>query len=486
MLLKRRSVFISTLLVLLLVFSLSTTLYAYNGPNYVFMFVGDGMANSQINAAEAYKAAKNEGQDIPNNLNFTKFPEVGMSTTYAANRYITGSAAAATAFACGAKTNIGYLGVDVNEKSVKSIAEIAKEAGMKVGIVSSVTIDHATPAAYYSHVPDRGMYYEIGLQMAESGFDYFAGGKPRVDKTPEGEPTIPEVMAESNYNTINTNEDPELFEDLKSGPAFVYQSGFAGGAFNYSIDREEKELTLADYTEKGIELLDNDDKGFFMMVEGGKIDWAGHANDAVSNIEDTLAFEDAVSKALEFYEEHPDETLIIVTGDHETGGLTIGWAGTQYESGFDQLVKQERSYEWFDEFVVKKYRDETNPEEAKLADLKDEIGNYFGLTDWSERETQKLEKAFERTMMGEKERPDDPETYLEYGSYEPLTVTLTHLLNQRAGLSWTSYSHTGVPVPVFAKGINAEKFNGFYDNTDIFTKLVETLRFEEIALSVVE
>lgn len=486
MLLKRRSVFISTLLVLLLMLLVSTTIYADSAPKYVFMLVGDGMANPQINAAEAYKSAKNEGQDEPNNLNFTKFGDVGMSTTYAADRYITGSAAAATAFACGSKTNIGHVGVDVNEKPVKSIAEIAKEAGMKVGIVSSVTIDHATPASYYAHVPDRGMYYEIGLEMAESGFDYIAGGKPRVDKTPEGEATIPEVMEENNYNTIKADENPESFDELESGPAFVYQDGFAGGAFNYALDQEEDELTLANFTEKGIEVLDNNDEGFFMMVEAGKIDWAGHANDAVSNIENTLAFEDSVAKAIEFYEEHPDETLIIVTGDHECGGLTIGWAGTQYESGFDELVKQKRSYEWFDAYVLKEYKNETSQEEAKLADLKDEIERYFGLTDWSERETQQLEKAFERTMMGRKERPDDEMTYLEYGNYEPLTVTLTHLLNQRAGLSWTSYSHTGVPVPVFAEGVGAEKFDGSYDNTDIFHKLLETLRFEEEIVSAVE
>lgn len=481
---NRKSIFISTVLIIVLILSLTTITFAADGPKYVFMFIGDGMANAQVTAAEAFQAHKT-GKEGQFNLNFTKFPETGMQTTYAANRFITGSAASATALASGAKTNIGYLGLDVQENSKITIAELAKRAGMKVGIVSSVTIDHATPAAYYSHVPDRGMYYEIGLQMSESAFDYFGGGQPRIDKTPAGKPTVIEVMEEKNYITINANENPEEFWELKSTPAFVYQKGFAGGAFKYSIDYEEEDLTLADYTEKGIELLDNPN-GFFMMVEAGKIDWAGHANDAVSNIHDTLALDDAVSKALEFYEKHPNETLIIVTGDHECGGLTMGWAGTQYESGFEELTKQKRSYEWFDRYIIREYKNETEYANADLTDLKDDIERFFGLKNWSERESMKLKEAFDRSMMGEKERSENTETYLQYGTYEPLTVTITHLLNQRAGLSWTSYSHTGVPVPVYAKGLNADKFNGFYDNTDIFNKLSEIMNFEVERVAAVQ
>ncbi len=485
---KHRLSFLSIFLVIVLLLTFSVAIYASDGAKYVFMFIGDGMANAQITAAEAFKAhtAGKLGQD---QLNFTKFPANGMQKTYANNRFITGSAAAATALACGVKTNIGYLGLNPNEQPVKSIATLAKEAGMKVGIVSSVTIDHATPAGYYAQVPDRGMYYEIGQFMADSGFDYFGGGMPRIDKTPEGKPSTFERMETAGYTVINADEDPEAFAELKSGPAFVYQGSFtspAGPAFKYCIDSTEEDFSLADFTEKGIELLENPD-GFFMMIESGKIDWAGHANDAVANIHDTLGLDKAVGKALEFYEKYPDETLIVVTGDHECGGLTIGWAGTEYESGFEVLTKQKHSYEFFDVNVIDPYREKTDLEEADLGDLKNDIEEYFGLTDWTERETEKLEKAFERTMKGEilpeSAPPGQLEPYLEYGFFEPLSVTITHLVNQRAGLSWTSFSHTGVPVPVYAKGANSEIFNGFYENTDIFKKLVEAtgLNLKEVA-----
>ena len=430
------------------------------------------MATPQIAAAEAYLGEVKDDEVDIQKLNFTQFPAQGMTTTYAADRYITGSAASATAMASGQKTNIGVVGMDASKtNSLKTIAEMAKEAGMKVGIVSSVDIDHATPAAFYAHVPARGQYYEIGLQMANSGFDYFGGGRVRLSKTPEGKPTVLEVMEEKGWNLIENKKEFLSLEPSQS-QVYAYNYGFASDALKYAIDREFDDITLAEFTEKGIELLDNPN-GFFMMVEGDKIDWAGHANDAGANIHDTIAFDNAVAKALDFYDRHPEETLIVVTGDHECGGLTLGFAGTSYKSAFKVLAKQKASYEWFNEYVLGEYKENADPETAKLADLEDEIAEYFGLTNWSPRESKLLQDAFERTITGDKERAGDEFTWLLYGYYEPLTVTITHLLNERAGLAWTSYSHTGIPVPTFAKGAGQELFHGYYDNTDIFHKLIE-------------
>lgn len=475
---KRLVLFTSVMMIGLLL-STAVVAFADDGAKYVFMFIGDGMASSQIGAAEAF-LAEQAGEIGHKELSFTTFPAQGMQTTYAADRFITGSAPAATAMASGVKTNIGYVGVDIQGESRKTIAEMARDQGMKVGIVSSVTVDHATPAAYYAHVSDRGQYYEIGQQMANSDFDYIGGGKPRTYLTPEGKATIPEIMENSGWTTINVDENREQFENVKSTPIFAYQAGFASGALEYAIDRkysQNNELSLADFTRKGIEVLDNPN-GFFMMVEGGKIDWAGHANDAAANIHDTLAFDSSIKEALEFYAKHPQETLILVTGDHECGGLTLGWAGTGYQSAFKVFARQKVSYEWFNKNVVNPYKESHSVEEASLSDLKDEIEKYFGLTNWSEREKLSLEQAFKRSMQGEKERSKSEQSYLLYGGYEPLTVTITHLIDNRAGVSWTSYSHTGVPVPVFAKGVNQEFFNGYYDNTDIYHKLIESTKIE--------
>ena len=162
----------------------------------------------------------------------------------------------------------------------------------------------------------------------------------------------------------------------------------------YEIDRKDDTWSLADYVDKGIDMLDNK-KGFFMMVEGGKIDWACHANDAASALDDTLALDDAVGRAVKFYNKHPDETLIIVTGDHETGGSLV-------------LT----SYEY-----------------------------------------QELKDAYQTTLNrtgAETEYAQDE--YIKYGSYEPLTVTITHILNNKSGVSFSSYSHTGLPTEVLVQG----------------------------------
>lgn len=440
---------------------------------YVFLFIGDGMAMTQINAAEAYLSAKKGSAPGIEKLSFCQFPAQGLTTTYASNAFITDSAAAGTAIACGEKTESGVISMNPGKtRELPTIAEMAKEAGMKVGIVSSVNLDHATPAVFYSHNKSRNNYYEINLAMANSSFDYFAGGMVRTSKTPPGKETAHDVMERRGFVIASTRAS---FESLKPSDkqVYTYNHGFAANALDYTIDQDRDDITLAEFTKKGIELLDNEN-GFFMMVEGGKIDWACHANDAASSIHDTIAFDDAVKEAVKFYNNHPDDTIIVVTGDHETGGLTLGFAGTKYKSAFKEIDKQKISYEAFNINILDPYK-KAHSSDAKLVDLIPEIERNFGLTNLSDYEREQIQKSFERSMNQNKENISDEQTYLLYGGYEPLTITLTHILNQRAGLAWTSYSHTGVPVQTFAIGSGKELFNGYYDNTDIFKKLVSIM-----------
>jgi alkaline phosphatase len=447
---------------------------------YVFIFIGDGMGMPQISAAEAFlKDAESDvvGQKL---LSFSKFPAQGLTTTYAEDRFITGSAASATAIACGQKTTINTIAMDGSRtRDLKTIAEIAKDAGMKVGIVSSVDIDHATPAAFYAHAPTRSEYYNIGLQMADSPFEYFAGGRVRLGKTPEGKKNVLEIMEEKGWTIADNRRE---FNSLSAGDSkvYAYNYGFADDALKYAIDMEPEDITLAEFTAKGIELLDNPN-GFFMMVEGGKIDWACHANDAVSSIHNTIAFDNAVKEAIKFYNMHPEDTLIVVTGDHECGGLTLGFAGTQYVTAFEVLSGQTLSYEAFDEYVLGPYKETHTLADVDESEILAAIEQYFGLTDLSDYEMELIQDAFIQSMTDKKARSENEETYLLYGGYEPLTVTLTHILNRRAGLAWTSYKHTGVPVPTFAMGVGASNFNGYYDNTDIFHKTVAVMALEKIA-----
>jgi alkaline phosphatase len=473
---KRWSV--SLVALTLLVLWAATPLLAKEA-KYVFLLIGDGMGIPQRTAAEQYIGQK---------LLMDTLPVQGITTTHAADRFITGSAASATAMASGVKTNIGVVGMDPKLRAVKTLAEMAQEKGMKVGIVSSVSIDHATPAAFYAHVPKRGQYYDIDVALAKSDFDYFGGGGlkdpgHKRNNSSNYQGNALELARKNGYSVV-TDKDEFMALDAKAGKVLATNEWLQdSGALPYDMDSRSQDITLAEFTQKGIELLDND-KGFFMMVEAGKIDWACHANDGKASIQDTLAFDRVVKTAYDFYEQHPDETLIVVTGDHECGGLTLGFAGTKYATNFDILGKQNVSFQKFSAEVLEDFK---QGDQATFAAMKPLITKHFGLkfdADPSDpmalksHEVIKIMQAFERSMTGDVEKSKDPETYLLYGGYDPLTVTLTHILNQKAGMAWTSYKHTGVPVTTSAVGVGAEAFSGAYDNTDIALKIMTNMGLE--------
>lgn len=454
--------------------SAKTAIYKDKPAKYVFFFIGDGMGFPQKTAAEQFLGQR---------LTIDAFPAQGVTTTYAADRFITGSAASATALGCGQKTNINYIGVDPTFKAVKSVAELARDQGKKVGIISSVSIDHATPAAFYAHVKTRKMYHEIDHALADSGFDFFGGGglkdpAGKKSKNPLGDAL--EKARKNGYRIIDNKAD---FMALKKedGKVIAWNNWLQdAGALPYTLDQRPEDITIVEFTRKAIEMLDNE-KGFFLMVEGGKIDWACHANDAAASVTNTVAFDAAVKEAVEFYKKHPDETLIVTTGDHECGGLTLGFAGTKYDSYFNVLGRQKMSFQKFTDDVVKSYK-------GDFEGIKPLITENFGLkfqgnpaSDSMVLETHQvvqLMEAFDRSTKGEKEKAKDAETYLLYGEYDPLTVSITHILNQKAGLGWTSYKHTGVPVGTSAMGVGAETFNGYYDNTDIALKIMAIMGVE--------
>ncbi|MBL3582601.1 alkaline phosphatase [Oleidesulfovibrio alaskensis] len=477
----QRSVSVVCMLMTLLVCAHSAAAaesFAKKPAKYVFLFIGDGMGLPQKQATEAFTGRQ---------LVLDSFPVHGITTTPAANRFIVDSAAAATAMSTGQLTDVGMIGMAPDKTKVKTIAEMAREKGMKVGIVSSVSIDHATPAAFYAHEESRNLYHYIDHALASSGFDYFAGGGI---KDPEGkrkgvEPrgNAMDAIKNAGYKVV-TDRDEFLKLNRKDRKVFAYNSWLQdSGALPYAMDsRPGKDITLAEFTAKGIDLLDNS-KGFFMMVEGGKIDWACHANDAKAAIMDTVAFDEAVAEAVRFYKKHPDETLIVVTGDHECGGMTLGLAGTAYESDFDVLKKQYVSFQYFADDVLKLFKKE---HQGSLAfnDLKPTITHYFGLQFAGDHadpmyvqphELAQLQDAFVKSVAGDSMKLNDPVSVNLYGGYDPLIVTITHLLNNKAGLAWTSFSHTAVPVGTTAVGRGADLFGGSYHQTAIAKKIMTAM-----------
>ena len=472
-------------------------------PKYVFMFIGDGMSYPQVQSTADYFGAlddedyfmaqpsldDNQGAilDGPEYLNFMEFETVGSAVTYDSNSFAPDSASTATSLSTGHKTYSGTINVDeTGTLKYETITEkVHKQLGMKVGIISSVNLNHATPAAYYAHQASRSSYYDIGVEMAESGFEYFAGGgllKPDGHDTENPDKNLYDLAKENGYKVVMTQEEAKQVTEADGKVIIVDEYLADSSAMAYELDRTEDMWSLADYVSKGIEVLDNEN-GFFMMCEGGKIDWACHANDAASTIHDTMALADAVQVAVDFAKSHPEETLILVTGDHETGGLTIGFAGTDYDTYLTLLDSQKISFAKYDSDYVAKYKENKTSFEDVLKDIETLFGlkiegkeeDKLVLTAY-EKEQLKIayEKSINEITTGENEQLE----YVMYGSYEPLTVTITHILNNKSGVSFTSYSHTGLPVAVYAEGVNAEVFDGYYDNTEVYTKLATMLNIQ--------
>lgn len=463
-------------------------------PKYVFVFIGDGMSYPQIQSAAYYTGKDAAGivdvvkksenpSDSPEMkaLSFYQFPVAGSASTYDATSFAPDSASTATSIFTGYKTHSSSINVDITKKiKYRTIAEqLRDQKKYKIGVISTVNLNHATPAATYAHQASRKSNYPIGQELVASNFEYFAGGAlmdpqdKNKDKT-----SIYDLAKNAGYKVCF---DQKSAAALKNGDkALVIAETLADSdSMSYDNDRKEGEWALRDYVRKGIEVLDNK-TGFFMMVEGGKVDWACHANDARSSIADTLALSEAVEEAISFYNKHPKETLILVTADHETGGLTIGYAGTDYNLFFRTLDSQKISYAKFDSDYVSAYKKNGTSFEAVMKDVEKLFGLKMPGADGSNKngglvltdyELSRIKTAYEKTIKNDKNRSQME--YDIYGTYEPLTITITHILNAKSGLGWTSNSHTGLPVPVFALGAGQEEFKGFYDNTEIYKKLAK-------------
>ena len=484
-------------------------------PKYVFLFIGDGMSYPQIQLANYYlNTSKNiskqkvnvEGKEkeilySKDELTMLDFPISGSAQTYDSTSFAPDSASTATSIATGKKTWSGSINVneDFTQKYETITEKLKEQKNTKIGIISSVNLNHATPAAFYAHQPSRSNYYDIGLELIESDFDYFAGGAflQPTGKNKDKE-DLYKLAENAGYTIIKSQQEAEKLNSQSGKTILIDDNLDDSDSMAYEIDRNPDEWALADYVEKGIEVLNNDN-GFFMVIEGGKIDWASHANDAASTISETIALDNAIEKAVEFYNKYPEDTLILVTGDHETGGLTIGFAGTNYDTFLKNFENQKISYAKFDTDYVKQYKENKTDFNTVMKDItvlfglkapnnentitqqkdssdKHPTSNNTGSLVMTDYEYNLLKEAYEKTINrtgNEQEFAQDE--YIRYGSYEPLTVTITHILNNKSGVNFGSYSHTGLPVEVLAKGVGSENFTGYYDNTDIYNKMAELL-----------
>lgn len=418
----------------------SSALFAAQ-PKYIFYYIGDGMGMGQVMGAEAYNRTVLGNND---NLLMMQFPVASVATTYSASSPVTDSAAAGTALAAGTKTLF--------------------DDGYGVGLVTSVYPDDATPGAFYTHVPSRSMYYEIGKDAASCGYDFIGGSNLRGirDKKTKEPTDLMQIFAENNVRVIRGAEGMDTITSrrvLMLSPDSVRISNIG-----FTIDSIPGALTLPVMTEACLKHLQRNGRDrFFMMVEGGNIDHAGHANDGGTVIKEVLNFQEALKVAYDFYLAHPDETLIVVTADHETGGMGLANNSVGYNLRLNYYDYQKISKDEFSDYC----RSLLNTRRIYTwDDMKEYLTEKLGF--WThvpvtEKQTEMLKELYERCIV----RREGVDTKTLYNNFSEFAVKVFNVLDSVTGLGWTTGGHTGGLVPVYAIGVGAEKFASFNDNTDI-------------------
>lgn len=295
---------------------------------YIFLFIGDGLSCSQISLTESwlsYKAGKIGGES----LTMSTFPIYGMMTTHTLEREITCSAAAGTAISCGQKTVKNRIAADKDGKRLKSMSYDLKEDGYNVALISSCPINHATEATFFASNPDRNNFYEISKEIPASGFNFFAGsGFIQFYGEDGNQESTVEYLERNGYEVCCGAKEYEEMAD-KCDRIIFYQECFRdkpAGDYIMNGKRTEGEVTLPQMLKYGMDFV-GDEKPFFIMCEGGSIDWAAHLNRTMPTVNCIIEFDEAIRLAYEFYQKHPDETLIVVTADHGTGGVAMGQGG---------------------------------------------------------------------------------------------------------------------------------------------------------------
>ncbi len=397
--------------------TLSTPAIAQEPPIRVILIIGDGAGASYWTAA-AFAA---------DNLAVEQFPVMGLVDTRASNSRITDSAAAATAYSAGVSTYNGAIGVDPDSNSVTTILEVAQSRGMATGLVATSSITHATPAAFAAHVPDRDMEWEIARQLVAADVDVILGGGRRF------------------FDATRRPDSLDLLSDIADRYAYVESAAELGDvetsevyklfglfAVEHMPAARTRLPTLPVMTQAALEVLDHDPDGFFLMVEGSQPDWRGHDHEPLGAIvAEMLDLDRAIGVALEYQIRHP-ETLIVVTADHETGGLAIQQAGsrrllTRAAAAADSMVAQ-----------LVEASAVTDPELAALADS----------ARWYMARLSSSMKSQARHM----------------GDSSALVAR------------YTTGNHTAQMVPLFASGPGAERFGGIKDNWRIGELLLEVVR----------
>ena len=410
-------------------------------PRNIILFISDGCGPASFTLARDFLRTRGRASQL--SLDGIR---VGSVQTYATDALITDSASSATAYACGVKTRNGMIGMGPDSTIVQSVVEIAEAAGIATGLVATSRVTHATPASFAAHVPNRGMENEIAAQMVSAGVDLILGGGYRFF-VPEGDGGARkdgrDLLAEARASGHDVALPGQRLEAITRLPAIGL---FAADHLPYEVDREPGSIpSLAEMTTLALNLLSDDPDGFFLMVEGSRIDHAAHANDLGGHLHDILAYDEAIKVGLDFATGN-GETLVISVSDHETGGLTIG-----------RSVDGKSMYAWKPEVAAGL----TGSHDAILEAIYDRgtapadaVREFLGITDLTDSEVETLVKTTRSSANS----------------------VLGEIVGRRAFVGWTTGGHTAVDVNLYAFGPGSSAFHGHLDNAELGRLLLAFLK----------
>lgn len=418
----------------------------------VIILVGDGMGSAHTTLARWYKGSPLALDEMVS----------GAVRTYSAESLITDSAPAATAFATGFKSNDKMIGIlpsavtvpglapvspEDHYKPVATLLEGAKLLGKATGIVATSNVQHATPAAFTSHWHDRNDYNEIAKQQVYQQIDVVLGGGKKY--------LLPRELGGTRQDGLNLLEELKNMgykivtntEELLQVKADKLWGLFADDAMAHDFDRDPaKEPSLAQMTQKAIEILSKDPDGFFLFVEGSEIDWASHANDPIGVVSDTLAFDEAVKVALDFAK-RDGQTLVVAFSDHGNGGMSIGNKASDHtysKLSYAQVIEPLRKARLTGKGVEAKL----NADRSNIVEV---MAQYYGITDLTPEEIKAIRQA----------KP---------GS---LNYVIGPMLSRRSYIGWTTNGHTGEDLFLYSYG--PAKLSGTLENTDIARRVAAAM-----------
>lgn len=462
----------------------------------VILLIGDGMG-PQIAGLAIYYQRFMHGPDKALHMErLMKAGNTGYCLTYQYGTVVTDSASAATALATGVKTRDAIIGKDHEGRPFKSIVDVAHQLGKTTGLISNTRITHATPAGFYGHVVHRDMENELAAQLVERGDITVALSGGAQHFIPEGmkveeHADLKGISKKAGWGASKRKDSRDLIvEAKKKGYTLVVNEQelnsldpkknskvmglFAASGFPSAIDRQPQHQTgvptLSQLTQKALEILNKNSQGFFLMVEGGQIDWVAHGNDVASVLHEMLEFDEAIGVALDFAQKNPD-TLVVVTADHDTGGLAIAYSnyhppaplklasGETWKSKynfadktiFEKMAKQKKSF-------LKMIKESKGDPKALQKEVEENTA--FSLTE--EQAAAILARDAKGAFSGTK---DYSEFYV-YTKNNPSPL-MARIWGKEMNTAWAVGTHTHTPVMVFGKGPGAENFRGLLDNTDI-------------------